>query len=341
MFRDRVRERDLDHFLIEELHCSIDFRRWFLDRVGDTFVSPAQADIRAERAARRSGDARETDVRLSFLAQGNVLAEILIENKVTEDFQDGQAESYAREVELRRAELGETCVAAVLIGPEARLCTLFGATHFDCSISIEAISEFIRARADAMSDNELKRRLTVKVELLDAIVGKRLTSRWIPATVQEKRDFGTRYEELARELVPSLRIRPSTDGPKALTRFFDHFPRQADFRCRVSLKHEFGSKVPIKYANLQFDGCADALALLRTIKGLFPEDGTIFPAASGKSLMIRIVTPGLIPEGDMFDEQREKVSEGLRAIGRLSEWLDQQGPQVRDLLVASAPREQT
>lgn len=31
MFRDRVRERDLDHFLIEELHSSTQFREWFLE----------------------------------------------------------------------------------------------------------------------------------------------------------------------------------------------------------------------------------------------------------------------------------------------------------------------
>ncbi len=92
MFKNRVRERDLDHFLIEELHSSSHFRRWFLDRVGGCFAPPADCEIRVERAARRSGDGRETDVRISFLDVEKVAAEILIENKVTDDFQDGQAE---------------------------------------------------------------------------------------------------------------------------------------------------------------------------------------------------------------------------------------------------------
>jgi hypothetical protein len=335
MFRDRVRERDLDHFLIEELHSSSQFRRWFLDRVGGSFEPPQAFDeCRVERAARRTGDGRETDVRISFLQGDKVSGEILIENKVTDDFQEGQAESYAREVALRRTELGNVCVAAVLIAPEARMRSLLSSALFDCTITVEAISEYLGARIGETTDDELARRLAVKAELLDAIAGKRQTSRWIPSTIQEKRDFAARYEELARELVPGFRVRPSTDGPKALTRFFDRFPLQDDFPCRVSLKHEFGSNVPVKYVNLQFDGRADALAVFTDTRGIFPADGTIFPMRGGKSLMIRIATPGLIPEGDRFDEQREKVTEGLRAVLRLSQWLERHGSQILELLRA-------
>ncbi len=97
--------------------------------------------------------------------------------------------------------------------------------------------------------------------------------------------------------------------------------------------------MPVKYANLQFDGQADAINLIAGAKNMFPADGTIFPALGGKSLMIRITTPGLIPDGERFDEQQEKVAEGLRAIERLSEWLGRHGPQIRELLAASPSRE--
>lgn len=333
MFRDRVRERDLDHFLIEELHCSISFRKWFLGQLSHCLRIPTGCVPQAERAARRTGDGRETDVRLSFCdGAGTVVAEVLIENKVTEDFQEGQAESYAAEVAARRAELGTDRVAAVLIAPAARLATLASENHFDCTISVEAMAETTADRANTLADDELRRRLLVKVELLDAIVGKRSNSRWIPATIQEKRDFAERYERLARDIVPSLSVRPSTDGPKALTRFFEGLKLPTSFPCRVSLKHEFGAGVAVKYVNLQFDGKADAIDLLTSTQGIFPSDGSIFAARGGKSLMVRIATPGLVPDGERFDEQQDKVVEGLKAVGRLSEWIGQHGPRLRELL---------
>lgn len=333
MFKDRVRERDLDHFLIEELQCSASFRTWFLARLLHCFKAPVGCIAQAERAARRTGDGRETDVRLSFCDSGGAaVAEILIENKITEDFQDGQAESYAAEVAARRVELGANRVAAVLVAPEARLATLEKATHFDCAISVEAMTEAIAERANRVQDEELQRRLLVKIELLDALAGKRTTSRWIPATVQEKRDFALQYEELAKEIVPHLSVRPSTDGPKALTRFFEGLRLPSPFPCRVSLKHEFGAGVPLKYVNLQFDGKADAIQTLTAVSDMFPPDGTIFAARGGKSLMVRITTPGLTPEGDRFNEQHDRIVEGLQAVGRLSEWLGQHGSRLRDML---------
>lgn len=333
MFKDRVRERDLDHFLIEELQCSTSFRAWFLAQLAHCFEAPRGCSSQAERAARRTGDGRETDVRLSFAdTTGAVIAEVLIENKVTEDFQDGQTESYTTEVISRRRELGSNRVAAVLVAPEARLRTLKGTDSFDCSISVEAIASSISDRAAEIDNDEIQRRLMVKKELLDAIAGKRTNSRWIPATVQEKRDFARQYEELAREVVPHLSVRPSTDGPKALTRFFEGVKLPSAFPCRVSLKHEFGAGVPLKYVNLQFDGKADAIEVLTGATDIFPPDGTIFAARGGKSLMVRIETPGLTPEGERFDEQHEKIMEGLKAVGRLSDWLGQHGPRLRDLL---------
>jgi hypothetical protein len=333
MFKDRVRERDLDHFLIEELQCSTSFRGWFLTQLVHCFEVPGICAPQAERAARRTGDGRETDVRLSFADNtGSTIAEILIENKVTEDFQDGQAESYTTEVNARRKELGSNRVAAVLVAPEAKLRILKGTSSFDCAISVEAMTAAITDRAAQIDNEELQRRLMVKKELLDAIAGKQANSRWIPATVQEKRDFARQYEELAREIVPHLSVRPSTDGPKALTRFFEGLRLPSAFPCRVSLKHEFGAGVSLKYVNLQFDGKADAIEVLAGAPDIFPQDRTIFAARGGKSLMVRIATPGLTPEGERFDEQHEKIVEGLKAVGRLSEWLGQHGPRLRDLL---------
>ena len=67
-------------------------------------------------------------------------------------------------------------------------------------------------------------------------------------------------------------------------------------------------------------------------RDLFPDDGSILVARGGKSLMIRISTPGLTPEGDQLDEQHDKIADGLESIGRLSDWFGQYGNRLRDLL---------
>ena len=44
LFRDRVRERDLDNFLVEELHFSRGFRDWLLRRL-DAFDPHADCEV--------------------------------------------------------------------------------------------------------------------------------------------------------------------------------------------------------------------------------------------------------------------------------------------------------
>lgn len=40
LFQDRVRERDLDNFLVEELYSSDTFRIWLVARLNHSFVPP-------------------------------------------------------------------------------------------------------------------------------------------------------------------------------------------------------------------------------------------------------------------------------------------------------------
>jgi hypothetical protein len=44
LFRDRVRERDLDNFLVEELHASAPFRQWFISRLPGAFSLPEKLE---------------------------------------------------------------------------------------------------------------------------------------------------------------------------------------------------------------------------------------------------------------------------------------------------------
>jgi len=73
LFQDRVRERDLDNFLIEELHSSKDFRAWLVGRLAHAFDEPAGCEIRLQKSPPRLQDNRQTDVRIGWFDTAGML----------------------------------------------------------------------------------------------------------------------------------------------------------------------------------------------------------------------------------------------------------------------------
>src|SRR5262245_45397926 len=95
LFAKSARERDLDHFLVEELQASREFRDWFIGHLADRFSPPQDAHARTERSPSRLTDSRQTDVQLGYYDEGGKLvAAVLIESKVADGFRLNQAEDY-------------------------------------------------------------------------------------------------------------------------------------------------------------------------------------------------------------------------------------------------------
>lgn len=65
--------------------------------------------------------------------------------------------------------------------------------------------------------------LSFRVPLLEALCGRRNAPTWIRTTVPEKRDLAQADSGAASERLPNLRVRPSSDGPKAITRIYQGF----------------------------------------------------------------------------------------------------------------------
>lgn len=328
LFRDRVRERDLDNFLIEELHSSPSFRDWLLGRL-DRFDPPSGCEVRLQKSPTRLQDARQTDVQIGwFDGSGIIQARVLIESKVTADFQPGQVEAYVAETAAARTAHGDTRAASLLVAPASRLATLAGAASFDARVSIEEIADALEARRGGDLPIELDARLAVRVQLLEALCGRRQSSTWIRETVPEKRDFAEAYAALAHERLPRLRVSASTDGPQAISRLFTGLTLPGLPVPR--LRHEYGRGVPVKWVNAQFPGLVDKVPALRG-SGLL--DGTPYSAepASG-SLAIRVPTPGINPERP-FASQRDAVIEGLDAMGALVGWLEANAASLAGVLM--------
>lgn len=337
LFRDRVRERDLDNFLVEELQASQPFLAWFLSRLDGKISWPPAAAVRLRKSPPR-GDGRQTDVELGWFMDEALVACVLIESKVTADFQLGQAEAYAQETSRLRQVMGPDAVCCVLVAPRDRIASLNHSAHFDAAIALEDIAQtLIDRRVRGVEDPEIDGRLSVRIDLLEALAGKRARQGWTPVTVAEKRNFAEAYAALAKIVCPDLTVRPSTDGPKAVTRFFAGLPVDPSFPCRVALKHEFGRGVPVKHANLQFTGMAGQAAALRDARDLL--EGEPYTIVAGPSaLFVRHATPGLDPEGLGFEAQREKVVEGLRAIDGLFKWFVRHQAQLATILGRSPPK---
>lgn len=334
LFRDRVRERDLDNFLVEELYASARFRAWLLAQLEATFVPPIDAVIRVGKSPQRLQDNRQTDVQLGwFTPSEDLLACVLIESKVTADFQPGQAESYAKELYAWREALGPQSACAVLIAPGDRLSVLAGRELFDHCLAIEDIVSFLRGRlVSEAGDEEFLRRIESRCQLLESLIGKRHGSVWSPITLAEKREFSDYYSRLAAEILPSLSVRPSSDGPSATTKFFTGAKLPSDFPL-VRIKHEFGRRGEPKYANLQFDGCAELLPALADISLGDPAQFSVI--ASGRSLFVRQTTPGIDPTAP-FGPQRQLVADGLKAVRDLVAWLETNSAAIA-LALGAAP----
>lgn len=333
LFQDRVRERDLDNFLVEELHSSLKFRSWFIARLSDWFVSPQAALVRLGKSPKRLQDNRQTDVRMGWFDQEQrLLACILIESKVTADFQKGQAESYAAELAHCRNLLGAQAACAVLVAPATKLSTMVGSEAFDDCLSIEEIVQFLQARVENEAmPAELISRLETRIDILEALCGKRIGATWSPITLPEKRAFSELYAQMAAEIIPTLTVRASSDGPKAITKFFDGAKLPANFPA-TRIKHEFGSKTATKYANIQFDNLArakDSLAQSELLAG-----SGFSLEVTNKTLFVRKPTPGIDPTAP-FEPQRQKILEGLHAIRDLTAWLENNAGKLSDLLQPS------
>lgn len=170
------------------------------------------------------------------------------------------------------------------------------------------------------------RRIEVKLDLLERLAGKKTAAgdTWQAPPIPAKREFSARYREFMREhLGAEYTISESSDGPGAITKLYSAFPAKKTFPFEVRLRHEFG-KVPkeqTKYANLQFPGKVHLLESVRNAPGLLPADGLIYVAEAGGALAIRIGTPAIDPQGELFDEQIPRLVACADSIQRLVRWL--------------------
>jgi hypothetical protein len=317
LFAKSVRERDLDHFLIEELQASDQFREWFIGHLSsDCFSPPQDTRVRTERSPARLTDGRQTDLRLAYYDQDSKLAgAILIESKVADGFRLNQAEDYSREVTAWRDQLGKQRAACILVGPRNNQRISKG-DHFDAFVAIDDMADVLKARRDGMAeDGELSKRLAIRIDLLEALAGKRAGSQWNPQPVPEKVALAEVYDHLVQERLPGYSVKTTVAGRRSGARYFGTFPGVDRFQGNVLLKHRIFKGAVI----LEFRHCPLGKDAVDRI-GL-PQDGSIELRWTGRAkntLQLQVRTPPLRQLADA--SQRSDIETGLDAVKKIADW---------------------
>ena len=95
---NKIRERDLNLLLLEEMYSSAEFRQWIREKVG--LPSDARFDCGRHLVADAFG---ESDVELDFESESGV-CRVLVEDKIDARFQPDQILRYSNERSITSAK---------------------------------------------------------------------------------------------------------------------------------------------------------------------------------------------------------------------------------------------
>jgi hypothetical protein len=137
-----MQERDLDLFILEELHSNTDFQSWFAERIG--LRSYMFRDAKHSVSAKIDGKWGETDI-LSFYEKGGETVAVLIEDKIAAAFADRQTDRYHdRAADLIRLELADRYIT-LLVAPSSYFKNVPQEAIWDKRLSIEEIRDWFAA----------------------------------------------------------------------------------------------------------------------------------------------------------------------------------------------------
>ncbi|QRM27891.1 PD-(D/E)XK nuclease family protein [Microvirga sp. VF16] len=321
-------ERDIDLLLVEELKCSSDFVRWFVNEAqgkGQSLGTFSTSSV--AHSKRRTHNRREIDICLKLSPRAGLPSYVLIENKLDTSEQPHQAESYREEAELLVQRAEAAAVRSVLVCPSkyAEQNRTF-AGKFNAVVLYEDISRYLAERSLGF-DGELKARLNHRHELLEQAIQKsRRGYEAVPLPIIE--EFNAKYVALCQKECPTLKPGPSMlkegrPGESKTMIFAPDTLPDWSFLPQMRIVHQLREG----NGNINFYGWGDhfttlAATVAADLKGTpYRVVPTINKRANGRSgLMIVVETPQ-IDNLKGFDEQREAILSGMRAVDTLNAWI--------------------
>ena len=297
-----VCERDIDLLLLEEFQSSPSFLLWFTESILGK-GTPALAFVSARRSVRYAFG--EIDLEIVLTEPSGKEVRLLIENKVSANFQPNQAERYhesgSSHVSSKKASVYHT----VLIAPAEYFGKNQSTKGFNQTCTYEAIRQWFK---DA---TELGVRRNYKVALLSSAIDKG-TLNYQPLEDAPVTEFWQAYYEMAKELAPELEMVPPVGKPSGAG--FIYFRPREILPPGFDICHKFKKS----HVDLHIKGYGNRLNDVTKSLSLHFRGG-MKPYSAGVSAAIRMEVPRLDP-GRPFSDQEAEARAGLEAAMELLNW---------------------
>jgi hypothetical protein len=310
----KIRERDLNLLLLEEMYSSADFRQWISKKLG--LPSDASFDCGRHQVVEEFG---ESDLELDFASQSGVYR-VLVEDKIDARFQPDQILRYQKRAEYYVCEKRDCkdC-KTVLFAPRRYAPTKVERLNAVLHLQYEQLRDWYKQRADGDNHTDWK------IALLDAAIKKHQEGQQLGVGKPDEpaRKFREGYWTMANQEFPDL------DMPEPLDRvggFIYLYPASLLKRVSLVLSPSKG-KVALWFGGVSGKSGEEKIrALFGTA---LDRDMTVRGAAG--NVMIILKGQAMKRRGDFF-KQVEEARAGLELARRLAKWLELNGHLWREYL---------
>jgi hypothetical protein len=299
-FIECVTERDIDLLVLEELHVSPAFAKWFFEQTCQLAFDGMQF-WRAEHSVVGPGPG-ESDLIAHYHSDPGETFAILIENKITAEPQPQQGERYRSRGELGVRTGAWSQFRTCMIAPNAYLGRTSDAAEYDSRISYESIRDWF------VQSGPTDIRSTYRARMIAAGIEQNRRGyqhRHDPAVT----DFWLKYWLLANAEGPELGMKQP--GLIAIGSDWPTFPLPTLRGRRIVHKLARGA------VDLEFSGESYSEQVIRTQSLRFLGKAAEV-VQTGKSLSVRLRVP-VLDRTKEFALQIGAAREGLVAAQRLLE----------------------
>ncbi len=331
-------ERDVDVLIVEELIASRSLIEAILAAAFDQIDASKVSSWDIKHSTSRLMSRREIDIRLIASTTEGKRVCILIENKLDESEQPGQAESYREEAAELAANHSFDFVKSCLICPEsyAEKNFLF-AGKFDFLFSYEALKSHLKERIDEdrALDEELVGRLAHRISLLDQAIEKRRRG-YTQVVLPGKATFNSKYMALLNSLAPlclpgNQMLRSDGTPAESVSMLFDArgIFREVPVRFRPRrFAHEFGrgQEHRANYVAVTFSKWG---RFLKQFRSEFEADLAGTPYKLSARVTSSRPNPGLVLSESSkpidydvsFEQQQDDIISGILKAENLRQWI--------------------
>jgi hypothetical protein len=331
-------ERDVDVLIVEELIASRSLVEFVLATAFNQIDRSKISNWNVRHSTSRLLSRREIDIRLIASTTEGQRVCLLIENKLDESEQPGQAESYQAESIDLRTNQSFDLVSSCLICPVSYAEKNSGfAQKFDFLLSYETLkSHFEKRLVDELAlDEEIVGRLAHRVSLLDQAIDKRRRG-YRQIVLPEKAGFNSKYVALLDSLAPLCRpgnqmLRGDGAPAESVSMLFDALGtfREIPEPLRPRrFAHEFGrgQKHRANYVAVTFSKWG---RFLKQFQAEFEKDLDGTPYELLATVTSSRPNPGLvllertypINYDVSFDEQQDNIASGIQKAENLRRWV--------------------